>query len=118
MFRQLTMTTLIVGALAGACLPASAQVWGGVTTGFRIGHTPVGITIGTGPVYPAPYPAYTDPYYYNDPYYYPAPVYTGGGYRGGGGRSYRGGPRGGNRAPARGGNRAGGARGGGRGGRR
>jgi uncharacterized protein (TIGR03000 family) len=69
-----------------------------------VGHTPVGISVGTGPaVYPAPYPYY-DPYAY--PYYGPGyyPGYWSGGYyhRGHGHGHYHGGYRGG------GGNRGGG----------
>ncbi len=71
MLRKLFVSAIALGSLAG---PASAQVWGGVSTGFRIGNTPVGISVGTGPAVVAPAPVYAAPP--PPPVYYAAPVYA------------------------------------------
>ena len=74
MFRKLIISMVTLGALGGAAaLPASAQpVWGSISTGFRIGHTPVQLAVGT-----APAPAYVEPapVVVEQPVY-PAPAYV------------------------------------------
>lgn len=80
--RKILLASLAFGCTMAASLPASAQVWGGV--GFRVGHTPVGISVGApAPVYPAPYyaaPVYVGPVY-PAPAYVPPPVFINGYWR-------------------------------------
>ena len=65
MFRKIFVSMITLGALSTAvAMPASAQpLWGSVNAGFRIGQTPVQLSVATAPapvVYEQPTQTYSD----------------------------------------------------------